>query len=105
PGLVLSDRRGDNQAFRHEGTLADADLERQLRKYSDPDRVVRRTESGAVATTSYYAAPAAPAPVYAPPAAPVAPYFPAPAVGGFPGGGFPGGGFSGGFSGGGRGGC
>ena len=66
PGLVLSDRRGDSQAFRHEGTLDDDALERQLRKYSDPDRVVRRTETGAVATTSYYAAPAAPVPVYAP---------------------------------------
>jgi hypothetical protein len=98
PGLVLSDRRGDNQAFRHEGTLDDADLERQLRKYSDPERVVSRTETIAQATISYYPPQPAPAPVYAP-AAPVAPYYPAPVMGGF------GGGFSGGFSGGGRGGC
>src|SRR3954452_25158005 len=45
PGLVISDRGGDEQAFRHEGSLPNDDLERNLRRYADPERVVRRTET------------------------------------------------------------
>jgi hypothetical protein len=44
-GVVLSDRACDLQAFRHAGALGDADLARSLRRYADPDRVVRHTET------------------------------------------------------------
>jgi hypothetical protein len=44
-GIVISDRTGDIQAFRHEGDLANQDLVRYLNKYSDPNRVARATES------------------------------------------------------------
>ncbi len=45
PGIVLSDQKGDRQAFRHAGDLANRDLEFYLRKYSDPSRVVLTTET------------------------------------------------------------
>lgn len=45
PGIVISDRTGDLQAFRHAGNLGNEDLVRYLRRYAEPDRVVRRTES------------------------------------------------------------
>jgi hypothetical protein len=44
-GIVLSDRTGELQAFRHEGDLANGDLARYLRRYADPDRVVDSTDS------------------------------------------------------------
>jgi hypothetical protein len=44
PGLVISDARGDLQAFRHSGKLSLEDLTRYLRTYADPDRVVTRTD-------------------------------------------------------------
>jgi hypothetical protein len=44
-GIVISDRTGDIQAFRHEGDLVNQDLVRYLNKYSDPNRVARATES------------------------------------------------------------
>ena len=62
PGLVLSDRIGNLQAFRHEGDLSNEDLERQLRKFSDPERVVRVTETGPNESIRYYQAPAYSAP-------------------------------------------
>lgn len=71
-GIVLSDRGGDLQAFRHEGTLANQDLKRYLRKYAEPDRVTVVTDSnpgeagapaapavvsGTISTTQAYSAP------------------------------------------------
>jgi hypothetical protein len=53
-GLVLSDARGDNQAFRHEGKLSSGDLERQLKKFSDPERVAMRTETLSREDVRYY---------------------------------------------------
>lgn len=44
-GLVLSDRSGRLQAFRHDGELPNDRLEQELRRYADPSRVVRQTES------------------------------------------------------------
>jgi hypothetical protein len=44
-GIVISDRTGDLQAFRHEGDLANADLVRYLDRYGDPNYVVLQTES------------------------------------------------------------
>jgi hypothetical protein len=44
-GIVISDRTADLQAFRHEGDLANADVTRYLRRYADPNLVVRVTES------------------------------------------------------------
>jgi hypothetical protein len=77
-GLVLSDAAGENQAFRHEGKLENGDLERQLKKFSDPARVAVRTETlGGEGRRSYYPAEAAyaPAPGY---------YYPPPAFSSIP---------------------
>lgn len=65
-GLVLSDGKGDRQAFRHVGDLANRDLEHYLRKYSDPSRVVLTTETVAREETRYVSQ-AAPAPASPPP--------------------------------------
>src|SRR5207248_8371563 len=43
-GLVLSDRTGQTQAFHHDGDLADADLVRQLERFSNV-ATVRTTDS------------------------------------------------------------
>jgi hypothetical protein len=95
PGLVLSSRKGALQAFRHEGELSNRELARYLTRFSDPEQVVRHTETVPQAPPqyiSYYQAP-------------VQPVVPVMYNGGF------GGGFGGGFApsfmggGGGRGGC
>jgi len=44
-GIVISDRSGTAQAFRHEGDLANRDLTRYLVRYADPNRIVTKTES------------------------------------------------------------
>jgi hypothetical protein len=43
-GMVISDRTGQLQAYRHEGTLDDSSMVRYLARYSDPQYVVRTTE-------------------------------------------------------------
>jgi hypothetical protein len=45
PGIVISTYQGDFQAFRHEGDLADPDLEKYLRRYADPSRQFRGTDT------------------------------------------------------------
>jgi hypothetical protein len=45
PGLVISSYSGKVQAFSHQGNLENADLSHFLRRYADPKRVVRFTES------------------------------------------------------------
>ena len=44
-GIVISDRTGEKQAFRHEGDLARANLVRYLQRYSDVNYVFVETES------------------------------------------------------------
>jgi hypothetical protein len=44
-GLILSDRSGTEQAFRHEGVLENRRLAKILLKYADPDRVTLVTET------------------------------------------------------------
>ncbi|HMC64736.1 MAG TPA: hypothetical protein VKI65_07340 [Gemmataceae bacterium] len=44
-GIVISDSGGDYMAFHHEGDLAKPDLERYLKRYSDPSRDVITTET------------------------------------------------------------
>jgi hypothetical protein len=44
-GLVLSDRTGKLQAFRHEGETQSNELEKWLRRYADPERVATTTET------------------------------------------------------------
>jgi hypothetical protein len=61
-GIIISDRTGELQAFRHEGDLTNANLLRHLQRYADPDRVVARTEtnpshSTEVSTVRYIAPP------------------------------------------------
>jgi hypothetical protein len=53
-GIVISDRSGKVQAFRHEGDLADSDLVRYLQRYSDSRHVVRITETNPSERESYY---------------------------------------------------
>lgn len=54
PGLVISDRSGDVQAFSHQGTLTEANLADRLRRHADPQRVVRQTETNVSQRVSYY---------------------------------------------------
>jgi hypothetical protein len=54
-GIVISDRTGDLQAFRHEGGLTGAELVRNLERYAAPERQVRVTETTGTQRTSYYA--------------------------------------------------
>jgi hypothetical protein len=44
-GLVISDRSGKLQSFRHDGTLKPSELERGLRRYADPNWVSTATET------------------------------------------------------------
>lgn len=44
-GIVISDSSGDYMAFHHEGDLARPDLERYLKRYSDPNRDLTTTET------------------------------------------------------------
>jgi hypothetical protein len=54
-GLIISDRTGEKQAFRHEGTLANGDLTTVLRRYAAPGLVVTRTEThGQPEIRNYY---------------------------------------------------
>jgi hypothetical protein len=48
-GVVLSDSTGEKQAFWHAGTLSNEQLNHYLRKYSDQQRAVTKTETVAVA--------------------------------------------------------
>jgi len=45
PALILSDRGGNVQAFRHQGRLSGDSLKTVLTRYSEPAREVRRTET------------------------------------------------------------
>ena len=63
PGLVLSDRTGDLQAFRYQGKLSNEEMERFLQKYADPERVVSTTETSVTEVRSYYPPSMASAPV------------------------------------------
>lgn len=84
-GLVISDRTGEYQAFRHDGDVSAGDLSRHLARYASPDFTPITTESDSVppsVTTSNYTP--ATGPGY-PPAAQMypsaAPYQPYPAYG------------------------
>jgi hypothetical protein len=54
PGLIISSRAGNLQAFRHEGNLGNEVLEEYLRRYADPARVTTQTETNPSARMSYY---------------------------------------------------
>jgi hypothetical protein len=60
-GLVISNRSGELQAFRHEGDLANDDLAGYLRRYADPTRVVRSTETNPPHVSQHLTPPPAPA--------------------------------------------
>ena len=61
-GIVISDKTGDLQAFRHEGNLSNEALTTYLVRYSDPNRVVQTTDSNPSTRTSYYSEPGVSAP-------------------------------------------
>jgi len=65
PGLVISDRTGRVQAYRHGGTMDNAELQRTAAKIADPNFVPQTTETNQAAA---FKTPA-PAPVYTSPAA------------------------------------
>lgn len=66
-GIVISDRKLEMQAFYHRGDLKGEDLEYYLKKFADPNLVVRTTETnpperGSVqGSNSYYSPSFAPA--------------------------------------------
>jgi hypothetical protein len=101
-GMVLSDRTGDYQAFHYPGALRDDELTGCLKRFADPNLVVRTTATSPYERVSYYppqttTAPAPASSVLTYPAAPN--YYYPPVNYGYP---AFGGGFGGGF---GRGGC
>ena len=53
-GLVISDRTGSVQAFHHDGTVAQNELTKQLRRFSEANLVVSQTISNTNTRTSYY---------------------------------------------------
>jgi len=53
-GIIVSDRTGQVQAFRHEGDLVDSNLIQYLQKYGDPTYVARATESNPGERVSNY---------------------------------------------------
>ena len=57
-GLVVSDKTGQLQAFRHQGEIARTDLAKQLKSISEQEQVVKTELSGGATL------PSAPAPVY-----------------------------------------
>jgi hypothetical protein len=56
-GLVISDRTGQLQAFRHQGELTDQDLAAYLQRYADGNRLVATTETATGSRASFYAGP------------------------------------------------
>lgn len=54
-GLIISDRTGQYQAFRHEGTLPGNDLKSYLERYSTAGRVAQTTETHESSRISYAA--------------------------------------------------
>lgn len=61
PALILSDRSGDVQAYRHQGRIGSDSLKTVLTRYADPAREVRRTETNVAPATV-----PAPVQIYAP---------------------------------------
>ena len=54
-GVVISDRKGQVQAYHHDGRIAQSELARNLRQFADPALVVNTTLSNAIETRfSYY---------------------------------------------------
>jgi hypothetical protein len=54
PGIVLSDRTGDSQAFHYPGTLSDDELTGCLKRFADPNLLVRATVTSPYERVSYY---------------------------------------------------
>jgi hypothetical protein len=59
-GLVLSDRKGQNQAYWHDGALASEELTQALRRHGDSAGPAVTTETNPMTSSSYYGPPAAP---------------------------------------------
>ncbi len=53
-GIVISDSKGQWMAFHHDGTLAQADLQKYLRQFADPNLEVRTTQTHSTVRTSFY---------------------------------------------------
>lgn len=69
-GLVISDRTGEKQAFRHVGSIPTTDLPSTLERFAHVSQVVTVTETQGIVYAAPVAAPVySPAPVYYPQAA------------------------------------
>ena len=66
-GMVLGDRSGEFQAFRHAGQLTNETLEGFLRKYANREVVVQATETTGRQTVHYYEGAVPSQPVYSTP--------------------------------------
>lgn len=78
-GLIISDRTGEKQAFRHDGKVPQAELGKYLTRYADPTRVITTTDTpaaavevGTVVAQPVAQAPAPIIPAYYPPIRPAA---------------------------------
>ncbi len=58
PCLIISNRKGDLQAFRHSGEMSNDVLAQRLQRYADENRVMETTETITPARTSFYPPPA-----------------------------------------------
>jgi hypothetical protein len=54
PGVVISSRSGDLQAFRHEGHLSNEALANHLQRFADPQREITATETNPPPRLRYY---------------------------------------------------
>jgi hypothetical protein len=70
-GLILSDSTGNLQAFRHEGDLPNEKLLHYLKRFADPERVVRTTESNPGEPAAYESSAIYPPAYYQPVSYPV----------------------------------
>lgn len=59
PAIIISDKSGDVQAYRHDGAQTPSALAEVFKRYANPDRVVTTTDSNRATSASNYFAPAA----------------------------------------------
>jgi hypothetical protein len=59
PAMIISDKTGELQAYRHDGAQSAGKLTEVLRQYANPDRVVSTTDSNRTTSTSNYFTPPA----------------------------------------------
>jgi hypothetical protein len=53
PALIISDKTGEVQAYRHDGALPASQLAEVFKTYANPDRIVSTTDSNRATTSNY----------------------------------------------------